>query len=286
MPAPGYWCSPMRHGIAALTVLALAFVAPAAASAQSGTSFGGSTLSKGRLSSSSVSLLVGAGGRVDGRIGLGYPCRPRNFVNVVVRLGGAVQGAALSASGSTRLTRRGRLRIRVRGTLAGDRISGRIRFRPSRMGGRCERFTRRFVMRADRVPAGGPARPARRTKMHGLTGQAAGGIRLPVSLHVLRKGRQLVALWQANMRCGPRAVFTAVNFTPRTRIRRDGTFVRRERYRIRYQDDLVETYRVVIRGRFLADGAVGTVRARMRTRQPGKRFFPCDSGVQRWTASP
>ena len=276
----------MRRTIPLATGLAIALIAPAAASAQGGTSFGGSTLnSKGRLGSS-VSLVLGAGGRVDGRVGLGYPCRPTNFVNVVVRLGGVVQGAALSASGSTRLTRRGRLRIRMRGTLAGDRISGRIRFRPKRMGGRCPRFSRRFVLRADRVPAGGPVRPARRMKMHGLTGQAAGGIRLPVSLHVLRGGRRLVALWQANMRCGPSAVFTAVNFTPFTRIRRDGTFVRRERYRIRFSGGLVDTYRVVIRGRFLADGAVGTLRARMRTRQPGKRFYPCDSGVQNWTASP
>ena len=248
----------MRSTIALLTGAALALAAPAAAPAQGGTSFGGSTVNKGRIGSS-VSLLLGANGRVDGRVGMGYSCRRTDFVNVVTRLSGVVQGSRLAASGSTRLTRRGRLRITMTGTLAGDRITGRIRFRPTR-------------------PAGG-------TLMHGLTGQAAGGIRLPVSLHVLRGGRRLVALWQANMRCGPRAVFTAVNFTPATRIRPDGTFVRRERYRIRFSRGLVETFRVVIRGRFLADGAVGTLRARKRISQPGKRVYPCDSGVQRWTAS-
>jgi hypothetical protein len=273
----------MRHGIAALTVLALALIAPAAASAQS---YGGSTLVKGKLASS-VSLTLGSAGRVEARVGRGYFCRRTRFFNVVTRLGGVTQGSALKASGSARLTRRGRMRVRMTGTVAGDRITGRISFRPSRLRSPgCSRQSERFVLRLDRVPAGGPTRPAGRTKMHGVTGQAAGGIRLPVSLHVLRNGHRLVALWQANMRCGPaNVVFTAVNFTPRTRIRRDGTFVRRERYRLRYPGNLVDTYRVVIRGRFLADGAVGTLRARMRTRQPGKRFYPCDSGVQRWTAS-
>jgi hypothetical protein len=267
-----------------LSLLALALSAPATASAQS---YGGSTLNRAGRLGSSVSLLVSPGGRIDGRVGMGYRCGKQvPFLNVVIRLGGASQGAAFTASGSKRMTRHGRLRVRMRGTFAGDRATGRITFRPSRMGRSCRRFSRRIALRVDRVPAGGPLRPAGRTKMHGVTGQAAGGVRLPVSLHVLRGGRRLVALWQANMRCGPKAVFTVVNFTPFTRIRRDGTFVRRERYRIRFSRNLVETFRVVIRGRFLADGAVGTVRARMRIRQPGKRFYPCDSGVQRWTASP
>ena len=38
------------------------------------------------------------------------------------------------------------------------------------------------------------------------------------------------------------------------------------------------------RGRFLADGAAGTLRARMQTYERGKRFIPCYSGLQTWAA--
>jgi hypothetical protein len=128
------------------------------------------------------------------------------------------------------------------------------------------------------MPAGG-------SLLTGLTGQAAGGIRLPIALRVTRNGRKVFALWQATMQCGPRAVLTAVNLTPQTRIRPDGTFSRKERYAIRYGDGSVDRFRVVLRGRFLSDGAVGTLRARMQTRKPGRRYFPCESGTQRWTAA-
>ena len=37
-------------------------------------------------------------------------------------------------------------------------------------------------------------------------------------------------------------------------------------------------------GRFLADGAVGTLRARSQYREKGKRYYPSDSGTQTWAA--
>ena len=40
------------------------------------------------------------------------------------------------------------------------------------------------------------------------------------------------------------------------------------------------------KGRFLADGAVGTLRARSQLREKGKRYYPCDSGTQTWAARP
>jgi hypothetical protein len=45
---------------------------------------------------------------------------------------------------------------------------------------------------------------------------------------------------------------------------------------------LRQDYRVTFSGRFLADGAVGTLRARMVWRERGKRSFPCVSGTQNW----
>ena len=46
-----------------------------------------------------------------------------------------------------------------------------------------------------------------------------------------------------------------------------------------------ERYRVIFRGRFTADGARGTLRARMQITEPGSTYHPCDSGTRRWTAS-
>jgi hypothetical protein len=94
-----------------------------------------------------------------------------------------------------------------------------------------------------------------------------------------------MGLWQARMRCGPKAVLIVVNLTPPTRIAADATFRRRERYSIRYRDGSVDRYRVMFRGRLLADGAAGTLRAPMQTSKPGASFFPRDSGTRRWTAA-
>jgi hypothetical protein len=68
--------------------------------------------------------------------------------------------------------------------------------------------------------------------------------------------------------------------TPRTDVRPDGTFSSTQRYVIRYPDAPAERYRVTVRGRFLADGAVGTLRARMLSGRRGR----CDSGTHTWTA--
>jgi hypothetical protein len=156
--------------------------------------------------------------------------------------------------------------------------------RPSRLR-RCRGFSRPFVLRTERVPAGAAALPAPRAVLAGLTGQAARGIRLPIALTVSRNGRRVSGLWQATMQCGPRAVSPIVNLTPPTTIRGDGTFTRSERFSIRYGDGSADRFRVTLRGRFVADGALGTLRARMRTHQRGRRFFPCDSATQRWTAT-
>jgi hypothetical protein len=127
--------------------------------------------------------------------------------------------------------------------------------------------------------------PTASTLLGGVTSQPAGGIALPVFMQVSSSARRVTGLWQATMQCGPKAVITAVNFSPPATIAPDGTFVKREKYRIRYPRRQVDTFRVEFRGQFRADGATGTIRARMQTRQPGKRFYPCDSGVQSWSAA-
>ena len=48
---------------------------------------------------------------------------------------------------------------------------------------------------------------------------------------------------------------------------------------------IAEHYRVTFKGRFLADGAAGTLRARVFSTRPGKRrSVSCTGGTQTWTA--
>jgi hypothetical protein len=268
----------------ALGVLAGAVAAiGGTAEAQADTVYGGATTKRGALSGTSIALLHRVDGRVAGRVGFGIECRTRRFPNVAVRLSGLAAGATINATGRTHLTRRGRLKVTLTGTMSPVAATGTLRVRAK--GIRCRGYARPFVLRAETAPAGAPAMPAAGSLLGGLTTQAAGDVRLPITIKVSGGGARLGAVWQATMRCGPRAVIGLVNFTPPTRIAADATFERRERFRIRDRDGSVDRYRVVLRGRLLADGAVGTLRARMRTRKPGTRFYPCDSGVQRWTAA-
>ena len=69
------------------------------------------------------------------------------------------------------------------------------------------------------------------------------------------------------MKCGPKAHAQIVNNSPTTTIKADGTFSRSETYTIRWTDGSRERYRVTFKGRFLADGAVGTLRARSQLPQ-------------------
>ena len=266
--------------ICAAAAIVLATAAPAAAQ---GTAFGGGVVSEGVIGSTSIALLVQPDGSVTGRVGLGQRCGKTSYVNTVVRLKGTAANGALSVTGSTKLTRRGRLKLTLTGTVAGEQISGDIKRSTSRI--RCQVATVPFRLRAASAAAGAPAMPAANALLGGVTSQVVGGLSLPVFMQVSKTGRRVTGLWQATMQCGPKAVLTAVNFSPPASIGADGTFVKREKYRIRYARRQVDTYRVEFRGQFRADGATGTIRARMTTRQPGKRFFPCDSGVQSWSAA-
>ncbi len=146
----------------------------------------------------------------------------------------------------------------------------------------CRGWTLPFALRSESAPAAPAAMPPPRSVFHGLTAQSAGGVRLPISLTATHNGK-VWANWDATMNCRP-GTFPMTNVTPITKIRPDGTFTRSERYVIRYKGGLVDHFRVKVTGAFRADGATGTLEARVRTTQPGHRFRPCASGKQAWAA--
>ena len=248
------------------------------ATAVADTHYGGSAVRKGVLAGPAMSVVVRDDGRVVARLAMGHRCRGFATSTLVVRLSGRTNGQAVTATGRTRL-RSGVLRARLTGTLAPDALTGRVRIRQRG----CHAFTRSFVLRGPTAPAGGPAGAMPGSLLHGLTGQSAGGVRLPVSIRVAKNGR-IYAFWQAMLKCR-RGSVPMLNVTPPTTVRPDGSFSRTETYTIRYNGP-DERYRVTFSGRFLGDGAVGTLRARMVWRQPGVRYYPCLSGTQNWAARP
>ena len=140
----------------------------------------------------------------------------------------------------------------------------------------------RITLRAAGAPAGAAAKPAPRTVVRGLTTQDE-GVRLPVILTVSPNGRHVVAQWLALAGCG-RFTTPVSNFTPRTRIRSNGSFSKPERYVIRYNDGTTDRFRISFSGRFHTDGAVGTLRVRVNTTRGRRVVFRCDSGPQTFTA--
>jgi hypothetical protein len=121
--------------------------------------------------------------------------------------------------------------------------------------------------------------------MFGVTGQSAGGVRLPVSLRVSAANR-VEATWEALAACTGGRVSVG-NHTPSSPIGADGSFSRSEKYVLKYTDGAHDTFHVAFAGRFLSGGASGTLTARLqRTGRHGKRRKPCVSGAQTWTATP
>jgi hypothetical protein len=261
-------------------VASSALLAAAPATAVADTHYGGSALRRGALAAPAMSLVVRDDGRVSGRLAMGYDCNGFAATTLIVRVNGRVNGAAVTASGRSR-GRGGTVRASLTGTVSADAVTGRVRLRAKG----CWRATRSFVLRGPGVPAGAPAGPSRGSVLHGLTAQSAGGIRLPISIRVARNGR-MYAYWSALLTCHSGARLPLLNATPTMRVRRDGTFRRTETFTVRFRGSADERYRVSFSGRFLADGAVGTLRARMVWRERGKRYYPCLSGTQSWVARP
>lgn len=255
-----------------------------AGTAGSGVAYGGGSRLPRKIGSTAISLVRSPDNRVAGRLGFGITCARTPYLNMVLRVRGlAAADGSFRASGSLRVTRRGRVTAALTGRFDGAAASGTVRIAGRRI--RCGGWKHPFVARTASAPRGTAAMPAPRAVLAGVTGQSAAGTPLSVLLGVSGGGRQVTALWQVVMRCGPRATAPVVNFSPPVTIRPDGTFTRRETFTIRYRDRSRERYRVTVTGRFLSDGAVGTVRARMTTRKRGHRYYPCDSGAQSWAAS-
>ena len=263
----------------------IVLVAWPAAAASADTHYGGSAVYKAKqLAGPSVSVVRRDNGRILARLALGYRCGRITTSSVVVRLSGTSNGASFTASGRTRWAGIGTMRFTMTGTLTGDSGTARARLR-TRRGCPDIRY-HPIALRTQSAPAGAPVTPARGSLFFGLTGQTVSGARLPVSVRVANNGR-VYAHWQAGMSCrGRGTTIPVLNVTPTTRVRADGSFSRSETYTIRFTDGYSERYRVNFSGRFLADGVVGTLRARMQGRKPGRRYVPCASGTQTWAARP
>ena len=265
-----------------LLMIVTAGLLSAAPPAHADTQYGGTASLRGRPAGPTVALVRHDDGRISGRMSVAYECKNRSFTNAIVRLkGSTADGVNFTASGKIKWRARGTVRFSLVGTLAPDAVGGRL---VTSLKG-CPKYTRDVILRTESAPVGAPAVPAAAGLFSGLTAQAASGIRLPVALRVTAQGR-VWAVWQAQMKCGPKALVPMGNTTPTSKIKPDGTFSRSETYTIRYRGGLSERYRVTFKGRFLADGAVGTLRARMQTRKRGRSYYPCDSGTRTWAVRP
>jgi len=293
---PGYLTAQMSRTIgvtfAAAAALAAAVPASAAGSvftsvatpslaagtAAAGTHYGGSAYYGKRSANPAIGLLVAPDGRVSARASTGYACRKHSYQPVYIRLSGRAQGTAISASGHTRLRGVGTMRVTLQGTADGQTASGKVTLRVRG----CRGWTNPFILHTESAPAGAPAMPPPSSIFVGMSAQAAGGNRLPVSLSVTHTGK-VWAMWDASMKCH-RGNIPMTNLTPLTKIRPDGTFSRTEHFNIRYTSGFTYHYSVKFAGAFRADGVSGTLRASVRFTKRGGSYYPCHSGTQTWAA--
>jgi len=244
-----------------------------------GTHYGGGAAYKGNRSANPVfSLAVKPNGQIVGRAAQAINCHGQSWNPLYVRLAGTAQGAAISVSGRTRVPGLGYLRISLTGTADGQAATGTVSVREPR---RCKHWSFPFVLHTDSAPAGPPAVPGL-AMFTGLTSQSAGGVRLPISVSTTHTGK-VWAQWDALLSCHPGS-YAMSNLSPLTKIRPDGTFTRSERFTIRYRGGYKNHYRVTFAGAFHSDGVSGTLKARMLTTKPGRRYRPCVSGTQTWAA--
>jgi hypothetical protein len=262
-----------------LLVVAAGLVLAAPAAARADTHYGGAGLVKGRPGAPYTSMVRKDDGRIQMRVLTVPVCRGTTYYDVVARLSGrTTDGSTFTATGRTKAGGH-RVRFTVTGTMSAEAVTGKVRLRSAS----CRTFTRTLSLRAQGAPAGAPAVPPPGTVFNGLSGQLAGSVFMPVTLRVAKNGR-VYGIWTATMKCGPKGVASMGSSIPPTAVKPDGTFLDDKPYTVRYRDGSSERYRIRFEGRFLADGVVGTLRARMQTRKKGKRYYPCDSGTQTWSA--
>jgi hypothetical protein len=246
--------------------------------AAAGTHYGGGAVYKRRGAGPTIGLRVQPDGKISARASTAFSCRKHHVEPIYVRMAGQAQGNAISASGHTRLRALGTLRVTLQGTADGQTASGKVSVRVRG----CRGWSLPFVLKTESAPAGAPAMPPPSSVFTGLTAQAAGGNRLPVSVSVTHTGK-VWAIWDASMKCH-RGTVPMTNVTPLTKIRPDGTFSRTEHFNIRYTDGFTYHYSVKFAGVFRADGVSGTLRASVRFTKRGGSYYPCHSGTQTWAA--
>jgi hypothetical protein len=242
------------------------------------TFYGGVVVKNGRQYGPAIGLTLKDDGSIAGRILLTYRCGRKSLIyNVAVKVAGRANGASFTAKGRRQLGKgAGLLRYTLTGTLTADGATGRLRLR-----NQCGSPNLNFVLKAAAAPAGTPAVPPRSTLFHGLTSQTVAGVRLPISLRVAGNGRVYLNEYVQGD-CG-RFSWPLSNAMVPTTVKADGTFGRTEHWHLRYGDGSLERYTVQTAGRFLTDGAAGTVRIRMTYRK-GRARARCDTGVVNWAA--
>lgn len=263
-----------------MLIIASASLALSAPTAHADTMYAGTGLAGGKLPANPIiQMLRRDNGQIVARLSLSISCRKVADSSMTVRLKGSTpDGASFTASGRSKLNKVGYVRATMTGTLTADAASGTIRVRNP---GGCKGFTNSFSLRTESAPAGAPAVAGAGALMFGMSRQSTGGLRMAVSLRVAKNGRAY-AFWQATMKCG-KSRFPILDVTPTRKVKADGTFGGNQTYTIRYTDHS-ERYTVSFHGQFLADGARGTLRARMQWIQGTRKFVPCVSGSQTWTA--
>jgi hypothetical protein len=198
--------------------------------------------------------------------------------------------ASLAPDGSFTFTRARRWRdagarlravVTVSGRFEGETATGTIRARlRTRHDGRTTRCStgpaRPWRMR---VPiAGAPAgAPAAGATYHGLTTQIE-DVPPPFLLRTSADGARVATAIFVYRRVCRRATFLLNNLTPGAPIAADGTFTLRDRFRLRFTD-VVERFRVVVRGGFTAGRVQGTLRVTSvaRSRRTGRVVDRCDT---------
>ena len=135
--------------------------------------------------------------------------------------------------GNPERARPARVRWSLRGTVAGQTVTGSLRIAGRRRigaaagsaaaGGRSAASRRG----SPRHRAGVPARPRPASSYYGLSNvEIVDGLRAPVVLRTTRDGAKVAARWNAIARCRRGARERLANFTPATRVRPDGSFAR------------------------------------------------------------
>lgn len=223
-----------------------------------------------------------------------YKCAHRSFLNVGVRGRGSVTGRSFSAAGtaivhfgrgrvlhvSARLTGAFDARFSAAGTLHRTAVLYTGRRRRT-----CARHTDSPVHLSLTAGENSPTSRVRPGLVVGETGGLIDSTQLdaPIALRVDRH-RRIGWLWVAQALCPWGRDFPFENFSPAIHIRRNGSFVSRERFTIKGRASTV--YHTLLEGFFTRFGAEGDLRLKETWITPhGRVFAHCDTSPIFWSAT-